>query len=558
MPTIKVSKKEIENRIGKEISTDKLKDAMWMYLKADTEDMEEDEMTIKFEDTNRPELWSAEGIARELRSVLGLQKGYTTYDIVSGNYTVNVDDAKLKNIRPFIACAAVRGLKFDDESIKSLIQIQDKLDSNYGRKRKKTSIGIYDLDKIKFPVVYTTVEPESIEFTPLDFTKPATPKEILEKHPKGIEFGNIIKEFDEYPVLIDSDNNVLSMPPIINSVHLGRVDKNTKNVFVEVTGTSSDAVFQVLNIIATALAERKGKIESVKIVCKHSKKEESTPDLSPLAFSVKPSYVKKRLGLDISAREMKHILEKMSYEVVRVDEIADEINIEAPFYRKDIMHPVDIVEDIAIGYGYNNIEPAELKVPTIGKFDESTVKSNLFRDIMMGLGFQETLNFVLSSKEILFTKMNKEPGDVVEIANPVSSSWDVVRNSLLPIALNFFSMNKTVEFPQKIFELGPVVVPDESQENMAKQPKILCAAVSHSKANFTEIKAVLDKLANDANFSYALHESDSPSFISGRHALIKVKEKTVGRIGEIHPQVIDNFGLENPAAVFEIFASEFW
>lgn len=538
--------------IGKDIDDEMLKETLFMYLKAGDEDEQGDELTLKFEDTNRPDLWSAEGLCRELRSILGVRTGMTEYKINKSNFTVTVDDAKLKNIRPFIACAILKNMNFDDAAIKSLMQIQDKLDQNYGRKRKKTSIGIYDFDRIKQPVLYTTVEPSSKKFIPLGLASPMTLKEILEKHPKGIEYADILKKFDEFPLLIDSEDNVLSMPPIINSNHLGKVDESTKNILVEVTGTNEEAVHNVLNIVSSALAEHGGDIYSVKIMHKQSKKEEMTPNFKPLKFTINPSYVKKRIGIEISSRDMKHILEKMCYRVVHEDPKEDTIEIEAPFYRKDIMHQADIVEDIAIGYGYNNIPSAEISVPTTGKLDEITVKSNLYRDIMIGMGFQETLNFILTSKDLLFAKMNLPETDIVELANPVSSSWDVMRNSLLPIHLNFLAQNKTVEFPQKIFEVGDVIFPDSTAETATKQTRLLCTTITHPKANYTEIKAVLDKLMHDLNITFTVKEHNSPSYISGRCGLIEVNSKTVGIIGEIHPQVLQNFTLENPVVAFQL------
>ncbi|MDD5181775.1 MAG: phenylalanine--tRNA ligase subunit beta [Candidatus Nanoarchaeia archaeon] len=552
MPVATVSKKEIEKFVGKSLDRETLAETIWMYLKADIEEENGDEITFKFEDTNRPDLWSAEGIGRELRNILGLHKGYTSYKVNKSNFTVNVDDSKLKEIRPFIACAVVKDIEFDDAAIKSIMQIQDKLDQNYGRKRKKTSIGIYDYDRIKPPVLYTTVEPNSKKFVPLGFTAPMTPKEILEKHPKGVEYADILKKFSEYPLLIDSEDNILSMPPVINSNHLGKVDRSTKNVLVEVTGTSEDAVKNVLNLVSSALAERGGDIYSVKIVHKQGRKEDITPNLGPLPFKINPSYVKQRIGIDISLRDMKHILEKMGYNIVHENTQEDIIEVEASFYRKDIMHQVDIAEDIAIGYGFNNILPAEIKVPTIGKLDDLTIKSNLYRDVIIGLGFQEILNFVLTSKDLLFAKMNLPECEVVELANPVSSSWDVMRNSLLPIHLNFLAQNKTVEFPQKIFEVGDIVLPDSSAENATKQTRLLCAAITHPRANYTEIKAVLDKLMHDMNLSFTVKEHENSSYIPGRCGIIEVNNKTVGIIGEVHPQVLQNFTLENPVVAFQI------
>lgn len=554
MPKITVSKKDIENLIGVKIDAEELVEMMLMYLKADADKIEGDEITVKFEDTNRPDLWSAEGIARNLITLRGKQG--KEYQLQDSNFIINVDDLQLKDKRPIIACALAKDVTLTDELVKSFMQTQDKLDTNYGRKRKKTSIGFYDLDKIKSPVLYTTAEPESIKFIPLNMEKEMTPKEILEKHPKGVEYANLVKDFDEYPILIDSENQILSMPPIINSNKLGNINESTKNLLIEVTGTDKVAVYNTLGIITIALADRGAKICSTTIKHKSTKKEEKTPDLEPLEFEIKPTYIEKKLGLKLSIREISKILEKMGYNILKADEKTDSVTIFAPFYRKDIMHPVDIIEDVAIGYGYNNIEPAAIKVPTIGELDDSTKKEDLIRDIMIGIGHQEVCSFMLTNKNIIFEKMNKEEKGIVELENPISSNWNVVRNKILPISMKFLAANKTVEFPQKIFELGAVVEPDNKEENKVKQLNNLCAAITHTKASFVEIKSVLDKLFHDLNRSYKIEVIENPSFISGRCAGIVVNNKTIGTIGEIHPQVIENFGLENPVAIFELNVDE--
>jgi phenylalanyl-tRNA synthetase beta chain len=552
MPKIVVSKKELEKLIGKSIDLELLGETLISYLKAEIEKAEGDELTIKLEDTNRPDLWSAEGLSRVLRNLLGKEKGFPSYESTKSDFVVNVEEAKLKNIRPFIACAIIKSIKLDDEGIKSLMQIQDKLDTTYGRKRKRTSIGVYDLGKIKPPVVYTTAGPDDVKFIPLGFNVEMTPREILETHPKGIEYRHILEGFDEYPILIDSENNILSFPPIINSEHLGKVTRDTRDVLVEVTGTDELAVNAVLNLVATALVERGGKLESVKIKYKQRKKEEVTPVLEPTVFDIKPSFIKKLTGLNLDMRQLKHVLEKMGYEVYKIDENRDSIEIEAPFYRTDIMHPVDIVEDIAIGYGYNNIEPFLPKTPTIGGLKESTIKEDLIREIMIGIGQQELSSFTFTNKDVLFKNMNQKEEDVVEIANPVTMNYTVLRSSLLPVLMNFLAINKTVEFPQNIFEVGDVITLNKKSENGTDQKKHLCSVISSSSVTFTEMKSVLESLMKNINREVTIEPTKNPSFIDGRCGEIILNKKSIGIIGEIHPQVIENFGLENPVAAFEI------
>ena len=554
MPKINVSKKELDLLIGKKIELDKLNDLMTNYLKAEIDSSKENELTVKFEDTNRPDLWSAEGIARNLKNLLGITSGLHVYKTENAGYVVNVDDKKLEDKRPFIACAVIKNIKLTDELIKSFMQMQDKLDTNYGRKRKKTSIGFYDLDKLSFPIIYTTVASDHAKFVPLGFDKEMNMKEIINTHPKGIEYGHLVKSFKEYPVLIDSNSKILSFPPIINSNDLGNINEETKNLLIEVTGTDHSAVMNTLGIITIALADHEAKIYSVDI--NYKKKKERTPDLKPIEFSFKPSGIRKVLGLNLNNKEIQKILEKMGYDVLNINKESDKATVEAPFYRKDIMHDVDIIEDIAIGYGYNEIEPVSPRIATEGSLDKLTTKTDLIRDIMIGIGHQEILSFMLTNKNTMFEKMNQKAKDVAELANPISTNWDILRNSLLPITINFLAINKTVEFPQRIFEVGDVVSLDDKEENKVKQKRNLCAAISHSKATFTEIKSVLDKLLSDLGLIASIKPIDNPSFIEGRCGEILIYKKPIGIIGEIHPQVLINFGLENPVSIFEINIEE--
>jgi phenylalanyl-tRNA synthetase beta chain len=554
MPKIEISKNHIDKLIGKKIDTDKLNELMTLYLKSEIDNVEGDTLTVKFEDTNRPDLWSAEGLARNLRNLLGISSGLKEYRTELSNLTVSVDSKKVGEIRPFIACAVAKNIRLTDELIKSFMQMQDKLDSNYGRKRKKTSIGFYDFDKITFPVLYTTTAPEDVKFVPLGFSEEMTFKEILHKHPKGIEYGHLVKDFKEYPILIDSKSKILSFPPIINSNDLGNVNESTRNLLIEVTGTDYSTVLNTLGIVTIALADNGADIYSVSVI--YGRTKERTPVLKPMEVSFKPSFIKKVLGFELNDREIRNILGKMGYEVLSVNKISDKAIIRAPFYRTDIMHDVDVVEDIAIGYGYNEIEPLPLKVPTEGDLEPSTKKANLIREIMIGTGYQEILSFMLCNRNILFEKMDQHQSGVVEIANPISSSWDVIRNSLIPVVTNFLAINKTVEFPQRVFEFGDVLFPDEHYENKTRQETHLCAALTHSRATFTEIKSVLDKLCAELGISAEVKPVVNQSFIEGRCGEIIVNKKQIGIIGELHPQVLENFGLENPVATFEIKADE--
>src|SRR3989338_5652429 len=223
MPTITFSLKDLQNLVGKKITIDQLQD-LAHYGKGDFEkyDKDTDEISIDFGDTNLPYLWSVEGFARLIKGILGLQKGTPKIEIKKDQYKVIVEKS-VSPIRPYIAAFVAKGHKVDDYLIKQMVQLQEKLCESYGRRRLKVAIGVYSYDKVKFPVHYRAVEPESVKFVPLEFKKEMTPQEILEEHPTGKEYAWILKDAKKYPILIDSADSVLSFPHIINSDLTGRV-----------------------------------------------------------------------------------------------------------------------------------------------------------------------------------------------------------------------------------------------------------------------------------------------------------------------------------------------
>ncbi|MCD6576282.1 MAG: phenylalanine--tRNA ligase subunit beta [Nanoarchaeota archaeon] len=551
MPTIEISFKDLKSLVGKNLSLKEFSQLL-EYLKAEVDRREGDKLFISLEDTNRPDLWCVEGIARMIRKLIG--KPTKKYLAKPSGLTVVVNQ-NLRNIRPYAACAVVKGIKITDDILESIIQYQEKLAENYGRKRSKVGLGVYDFDKVKGRIIeYKGVKPTA-KFIPLGFEEEMTISEMLKKHPKGEQYGKLLEGKKVYPAFIDKSGEILSIPPITNSNNTGKVTTKTRNLFIEATGTDRDAVVHALNLFAMALAERGGKVYSVRI--KYNAETIVTPNFKPTKFSIKPSYIDTLLGLGLTTPELKKLLKKMDYNIVKATPGSDLIVLEIPFYRKDIMHAVDVVEDVAISYGYNNIEPLEPEIATPGKLLDETKQNNLIREIMIGMQLQEVLNFTLTSKDVLFDKMNRN-GKTLEVLNPISSNYSNVRDSLLPLVMKFLETNKTVEFPQKVFELGPVVLPDKKSYNKAKQENHLCAVISHSRATFTEIKSVLETLMKHLEVKVKLRHIKHPSFIDGRCGEIIVNRKAIGVIGEIHPQVLENFNLENPVVAFEINVDELW
>ena len=556
MPTIEVDYADFEKMLGIELHKDleKLNDIL-AFVKGEAKLFDEEEGTISIEikDTNRPDIWNIEGLARTLRGFLGVEKGLRQYTVGKPLAEVNVDP-RLKNIRPYIGCSIVKNVKLTDTIIRGFMHLQDKLDQSYGRNRQRTSIGLYDFSLITPPLHYTVAKPTDISFVPLDFEEEMNLKEILEQHPKGIEYGHIVNKHSIYPILLDSEKNVLSFPPIINSNDLGRVTEKTRHLLVEVTGMIHETVLNTLKMVTLSLIDRGGKAYSTTIHYPHENLQVTTPKLETQLIDLEVKYVNTILGLRLTAKRIAELLGKAGFGVEKLGKT--KMTVQVPCYRIDVMHPIDLVEDIAVAYGYNNIKPLWRKLPTAGGSKPEQNLFNIARELMVGLGFQEVLTFTLTNQENLFKKMNCRKERIVEIANPKVQTLTCLRNWLLPSLMKFLSNNLHIEYPQKIFELGTVTLLDERNETKTKDEEKLAAVIVHANASFSEIKSALDAFFMNFGLEWQIKEAKHQSFIDGRVGAVLVNGRNVGVVGEVHPRVLEAWKLENPAAAFELNLSK--
>lgn len=529
---------------GKKI-TEKDLEELIAYAKGELEhyDKSTDEATVSLDDTNLPVLWSVEGLARLYRGVFGKQKGIQKLALKKSDYEVKVDK-DIMPIRPHAAFFVAKGKKIDEYFLKQLIQLQEKLADNYGRKRKVLSIGLYSYSNIKFPVHYKAITPTGIKFKPLDFDHEATLKEILETHPKGKDYGYVLEGLSKYPCFVDDNNKVLSFVPVINSEVTGRLKEGDSEFLFEVTGTSEESVNLACSVFAYALADRGFDLYSVNI---------NYPDkkiVSPRSFGerlkVDLKEVNSLLGLKLKESEFKALLEKAGFELE-----GNEVLI--PDYRKDIMHPVDIVEEVALMYGYHNLAHVALSSYTIGSILPSSRNANRYRDFFVGAGYLEIMSAMLTNKELLYDKMNTKDFGTIEIEEYMSENFSVVRSWLLPILMDVLSKNKHADYPQKIFEQGICTI---RNENKALDYNCVSSVTCHAKANYTEVKQLLDFISSKTKQKYTVKKATHPAFIEGRFAQIYLGKKLVGFMGEISPKILSNFSLELPAAALELNLSE--
>ena len=532
MPTITLNKQDVMKLMGRKIPDDQLKERISM-LGTDLESVDGNNITVEVF-PNRPDMLTEEGFARALSSFCNIKTGLPQYKVNASSYRFTIDK-KVKNVRPAVAAAVIKSIKMDDATIKSIMDMQEKLTVTHGRNRKKVAIGIHDLDTITFPLVYTT-KPREFRFTPLDNKKEYTLNQILELHPKGKEFGYLLQEFKEFPIWLDKRGQVLSMPPIINSEET-KITRSTKNLFIDITGTDKKAVEQALNIIVANLADRGGKIFKVN----------SFPDMSSMKIKIDLSYVNKMLGLHLSQSEVKKLLEKMGMTL-------QGSTVLYPAYRTDILHPVDIIEDIAIAYGYGNFSPEIPRVSTIAEESAMEKMKTKFAELMLGLGITEVSTYHLSNKETQTTLMNSQK-ECEEIINPKSAEYNALRSQLIPSLLEVLKNNKQYEYPQKIGELSTIFTKEKIKH---KEETHLAIAITDTTANFTQIKQILDALLRSLNIQYAVKEADHPSFIQGRAAKVVCQGKDIAYLGELHPKVLQSFQLEMPVVALELNLSKLY
>ncbi|MCD4760113.1 phenylalanine--tRNA ligase subunit beta [archaeon] len=525
MPTITLDKKDLLELVGKKLSDEKLKDRISM-LGTDLEHINGNEIVVEvFPD--RPDMLSAEGFARALSSFVGVKKGLRKYNVKKSGLNVKVDK-KVDKVRPEMVCAVVKNIKLNNVAVQSLMQVQEKIHMTFGRNRKKLSIGVYDLDMIKFPLTYTT-KAKGFKFVPLEMNQEMSLREILDKHPKGVDYKQLLEGFSEYPIWIDSKKQVLSMPPIINSEKT-KVTGKTKNLFIDVTGLDLRACEQALNIIITGLADRGGEIYSVNVGGK------SYLDLKARKFKIDLNYVNRILGLEL--KDIKTLLVKMGYDYSNGF-------VSVPCYRVDVLGEIDIVEDIAIAYGYENFEETLSDFGCIASENEFEKFREKVCDILVGFGFLETNTYNLAKKDDQTKKMNVKVG-LVEIENALNEEYNVLRAWMIPSLLDVLKSNKHYEVPQKIFEAGTVFTPKEKVR----------LGLLFTPANYTEVRQILDSLLSALGLEGKVKAVEHDSFIPGRVGRVSIKGKNVAYIGELSPLVLSKFELENPVSCFELNLSE--
>ena len=539
MANIKFSKRTFEKDIGKLDEVMQNKIAMFGTTLESFSD-EEIELEIF---PNRPDLLSYQGFKRSFLAFLGKKTELKEYKIKKPGKDFDVIiDSSVEKIRPYTACAIVKNLSFNDEKIKEIIDIQEKLHGTLGRNRKKVAIGIYPLEKIKLQITYKALEPDKIKFFPLEMDREMSGLEILQRHPTGRDYAHLLAGKEKFPIFIDAGKNILSMPPIINSHLTGKIEETTKEVFIECSGFDFFVLSKCLNILITTLAEMGGEVYQMNL--KYGKKTEVTPDLKPEKMKLNLSNAEKHLGIKLNESQAKTFLQRMGYNYSKGI-------VEIPAWRTDILHEVDLIEDIAIAYGFETFVPCLPEVATIGEEDKIEILKKKIAEILSGLEMQEISNYHLTFRSAQFVKMGlNEEEKAIEVENS-KTDYNILRDDLSHYALKTLSENIDSEYPQKIFELGRVF---KLEKEEIKEKEHLSFALT--PGNFTEAKQILEYLMRMLNLKQELtieEPNEAPSwFIDGRTAEIKLLGKKIGYMGEVHPKILKKWHIKMPVVLCEI------
>ena len=553
MPKIQVYEKTFYEYLGWKPGDEELAGTL-ERIKGELEEHTDGVLKVELKDTNRPDLWSAPGLARQIRALRGTLPGEYAFPEETGDRVVTVDPA-LEDIRPYIAALAVRGRKLTETMLLDLIETQEVLCRNFGRKRKSIAMGVHREALIRWPLRYRACPPDGARFVPLQMTREMSLREILREHPKGQEYGWILKDLAAYPLLEDAAGGVLSFPPVINSARIGGVAVGDDRLFVDLTGTDLEILLTALAIVAADFRDMGFEILPVKVSYPYDTKYGrvvTTPRRFQRPVSCTLAYARKLLGVELEAKEAVACLTTAG---VRTSVSGDTITVTPPIYRNDFLHAADVVEEIMIGRGMESFEPVRPRDFTVGRLSPQERFARRVVDVLVGLGYQEMVYGYLGATEDILDRMRRDPASrLVRIANPISESYAALRDSILPNLLATEAVSGNAAYPHRVFEVGKTCHPTPEDNHGSITRSTLGCLVSSREAGFNDIRSHVAALFFYLGREHALAAVEDPRFIPGRAAAILHPQTRarLGVLGEIHPEVLAAFGAPMPCAVAEL------
>ncbi len=495
---------------------------------------------------NRIDTVSLEGLTRVVNAYDG-KLNFHFPTVKKGKNVINVH-ASVADVRPFMGNFIVRNIYLDDDSLTRIINYQEKIASTFGRNRKVLGMGLFKMPAIKFPLQYIALPSKEIKFAPLGFEKEMTGEEILKKHEKGKEYSDLFSGKSKLPILRDASGKILTMPGITNSNDLGRVEPGKQDLFVEATGTNLQMIVQLLTANALDFADMGGLIETCLV--KYSDKTVEFPQFSFDKYMVSLNEINSLLGLGINSKQAAKLLERM---MLPSKENGKNLVVSVPRFRSDVVHNVDIVEDIARAYGFDNFIPLPPSVYTFGKKHEKNILFDAVVNSFVGFGFQQVIGMILSNKESETTKAKlKDNGKFVELHSSRALGLNCCRQSLFSGLLSITASNKHYSYPQKIFEVGECLEVDENNETGAKTTWKTAAIIASATANFAEIKATVEALGKCLDdYKLKIEPLEDDRFIAGRSAKVTGKMFN-GVFGEVDLNILRNFNIEMPCTALEV------
>ena len=587
MPTVTVSRAALFKAIGKEFTDEEFEDLCFEFgIELDEVTSEQqlfeneqqksgahlsNEVLYKIEvAANRYDLLCLEGLALALKVFLEKEPMpvFKPLNVLPENERQLIVEPSVEEVRPIGLAAILRGINFTNDTLKGFMELQEKLHNNICRGRKLVSMGTHDLDTIKGPVYYRALPKNEINFIPLNRTEAVDGDglmNLLKEDPKLGKYLYLLDGFDKYPVMMDSNNVIMSLPPIINSQHT-KMTLDTHNVFIDITGldyTKCEIVLNTLVAMFSVYCKDPFTVEEVKVVTTRNNEANLYPNLNPRVFKADVEYLRTISGIhDIVPEEILKCLKKMELDGKILNE--KEIEVTAPITRSDVLHQCDIAEDLAISYGYNNITKKITPTNCYGRQQPYNKLADLFRHEMAMGGYVEFLTMALLSEKDLYTNMLKKPDDLsAKIFYSSCKEFEYMRSSLIPGILKSVEANKANQLPYRIFEISDVVLIDKNNEVGAANRRKLCFAYANTVSSMEIVQGMVDLLMkkiglvfqekDDVKKRYTIKPSNDPAFFEDRQAEIIIQDNIkIGIYGIIHPKVLKNFNIKNPVTLCDI------
>ncbi len=536
MPVVTFQRPDLCRLIGRDIPMDELTERMPM-LGGDLDGVDGEAITIEWF-PDRPDLLTLEGTGRALKAFLSESPGMPAYPVAAGRSELRVD-ASVAAVRPYAGLCFVRGVSFDEAYLKTVVDAQEKLTLAPGRKRRKIAIGVHDARGLEGPFTYTCVGPDEKPFVPLQETRTMTPAEILAEHPKGREYAHLLPD-GRYPVFLDGAGEVISMPPVINAAKTALTEQ-TKDVLIDVTGTDAESVRRTIALLASGFAERGGRIESVQV--HDASGTWSCPDLRPAERTLSVEYAQTQLGIELSGAEVADCLRRMGHDAEDFD---TQVLVHSPAWRYDLLHDIDLVEDVAIGYGFERFGGSLPDTATFGAPLAHQAMEDRIRELMIGHGWNEARTLTLSNAADQWGAWGAPAEAAVAVQNPVLEEQTILRTRLAPSLLRVLSANRHRPLPHKLFEIGYVV--DADNRNRLR----LAVVEASARAGFSEAKGLAEALVRDLGLDVQLAPADEPGFVPGRQGHLAQADAVVGHFGELHPDILVHFDLVAATTALEL------